>query len=443
MVMSQNKEVPIIVIGAGIAGLAAASELQKAGRKVIVLEARDRLGGRIFSQEIGKKVYDLGASWIHGIENNPIWSIVQQNQIKTKVFNYHESIYYHENGQPFNPIQQHIFEKSLDYLFNQFKTIDLNEHYSHALEAIETWLHGTAFQKFINDQFQLEQVKKDKLQKILFDFFKVLAEDPCASNLEHLSADFWKNEGFYAGDEVVFPQGYIQVVESLSKDLVVLTKKVVQCIDYSADIIKIFTEEGECFAASQIIMTVPLGVLKKQSIQFIPDLSQQKKYVIQKLGYGVFNKLFVHFDQAFWQCNKGHFINNINIHNGQRWLNFLDMSEIYQQPTLLFLFGGVSAIWTEKLSCHEVWQQIEPSLKLMFADIPQPTQMFKTAWGTDHFAEGSFSYQAIGQTDHDIEILKEPLLGKLFFAGEHLAKFGAGTVHGAYTSGLDAVKSIG
>lgn len=96
--MIKNKQAPIIVIGAGIAGLTAASELQKQGKSVVVLEARDRLGGRIFSQKIGHEVYDLGASWIHGIEANPIWSIVQQNQIETTVFNYNESIYYQANG---------------------------------------------------------------------------------------------------------------------------------------------------------------------------------------------------------------------------------------------------------------------------------------------------------------------------------------------------------
>ena len=438
--MIKNKDAQIIVIGAGTAGLTAASELQKMGKSVLVLEARDRLGGRIFSQKIAGKVYDLGASWIHGIENNPIWSIVQQNQIETAVFNYNESIYYHDGGQRFNPIQRNIFEKSLDYLLTQFKTINQTEHYSHALEALETWLNGTKFQEFIKSQFQLGQAEQLKLHKMLLDFFKGLAEDPCASDLEHLSAEFWKNEGFYAGDEVVFPQGYIQIVEALSKDITILTNKVVQSIDYTKELIQIFTEKGECFTASQIVITVPLGVLKKQHIRFIPDLPQQKKQAIQKLGYGVFNKLFVHFDQAFWQSSEDNLINNINMHNGQRWLNFLDMSRIYQQPILLFLFGGVSATWTEKLSCHEIWQQIEPSLKLIFNDIPEPIQMFKTEWGTDRFAEGSFSYQAIGQTADDIEILKEPILGKLFFAGEHLAQFGAGTVHGAYTSGLDTVK---
>ena len=440
--MIKNKQAPIIVIGAGIAGLTAASELQKQGKSVVVLEARDRLGGRIFSQKIGHEVCDLGASWIHGIEANPIWSIVQQNQIETTVFNYNESIYYQSNGQLFDSTEKLIFEKSLDDLLHQFKEIDQPEHYRHALHALETWLNGQEFLDHINNQFHLDKNAVMKLQKMLLDFFNLLAEDPCASDLAHLSAEFWKNEGFYPGDEVVFPQGYVQVIDSLSKNITVLTNKVVECIDYSQDIIQVLTVDGEKFSASQVVITVPLGVLKKYHIQFLPDLSQQKKQAIQSLGFGTFNKLFVRFNECFWKSAEYEQINNVYIHNQHRWLNFLDMSEIYHQPTLLFLFGGASATWLENVSCDVVWQEIKQSLELIFDEIPQPIQLFKTEWGNDPFSEGSFSYQAVGHTSDQVGILKQPIQGKLFFAGEHLASFGAGTVHGAYESGLDVVKSM-
>lgn len=438
--MIKNKEAPIIVIGAGTAGLTAASELQKMGKSVLVLEARDRLGGRIFSQKIGHNVYDLGASWIHGIENNPIWSVVQQNQIQTTIFNYNESIYYQSNGQSFDATEKLVFQQGLDYLLQQFQEIDQPEHYHHALHALETWLNGKEFLDYIDNQFHLDKNAVIKLQKMLFDFLNLLAEDPCASDLAHLSADFWKNEGFYPGDEVIFPQGYVQVIDSLSKNITILTNKIVQRIDYSQDIIQVLTVDGECFSTSQVIITVPLGVLKKNHIQFLPDLSLQKQQAIQHLGFGTFNKLFVHFDQCFWKSPEYEQINNLYIHNQHRWLNFLDMSEVYHQPTLLFLFGGASATWVENVSCDEIWQEIKSSLKLIFNDIPQPIQMFKTEWGTDPYAEGSFSYQAVGHTSENVDILKQPILGKIFFAGEHLAHFGAGTVHGAYMSGLDAVK---
>ena len=440
--MSINKERPIIVIGAGVAGLTAAKELKRMGKNVLVLEARDRLGGRIFSQKINHEFYDLGASWIHGIENNPIWSVVQHNQIQTTVFNYNESIYYQGNGQPFNSEEKLIFEKSLDYLLNRFKEIDQPERYGNALEALELWINEEEFLLYINKQFQIDEKAVTKLKKMLFDFFSLLAEDPCASNLEQLSAEFWKNEGYYSGDEVIFPQGYIQIIDALRKNISVLTNKVVQHIDYSQDIIRIITENGECFSASQIIVTVPLGVLKKHHIQFFPELSQKKTQAINDLGFGTFNKLYVSFDHCFWKSPKHDQSNNMYIYHQRRWLNFLDISELYRQPTLLFLFGGASATWIENTSCEEIWQNISMSLELIFDEIPQPAQIFKTEWGKDQFSEGSFSYHSTGQASDQIEILKEPIQKKVYFAGEHLASFGAGTVHGAYLSGLEVVKKL-
>lgn len=437
--MNISKETPIIVIGAGVAGLTAASELKRMGKDVLVLEARDRLGGRIFSQKVNHEIYDLGASWIHGIENNPIWSIVQHNQIQTTVFNYDDSIYYQDKEQPFNAEEKLIFETSLDYLLTRFKEIDQPQRYRHAFEALELWINEEEFLLYVDKQFHLGEKAVIKLKNMLFDFFNLLAEDPCASDLKQLSAEFWKNEGYYPGDEVIFPQGYIQIIESLSKNINVLTNKVVQRIDYSEDIIRIMTENGECFSTSQVIVTVPLGVLKKHHIQFFPELSQKKTQAINDLGFGTFNKLFVSFDQSFWKSTHDQ-SKNMYVHNKHRWLNFLDISELYRQPTLLFLFGGASATWIENASCDEIWQNISRSLELIFDEIPQPTQIFKTEWGKDQFSEGSFSYHSAGHTSDKIEILKEPIQNKVFFAGEHLASFGAGTVHGAYQSGLEVIK---
>ena len=88
----------IIVIGAGVSGLSVANQLQSQHKKVLILEARNRLGGRIHTQEIDNQFYDLGASWIHGITNNPINAIAQQHHIQTVVFNYQDAIFYKKNG---------------------------------------------------------------------------------------------------------------------------------------------------------------------------------------------------------------------------------------------------------------------------------------------------------------------------------------------------------
>lgn len=440
--MIKSKQAPIVVIGAGISGLNAAHALHKMGKQVLILEARSRLGGRIYSEKIGDAVYDLGASWIHGIENNPIWALVQQHQIETTVFNYDESLYYHKHGVKFTPHEQHNFEQSINYLLQRFTHLDPSEHFLNALDALHTWLYDADFLDFLSAKLHIDHTEQIKFQKMLLAFFKKLAEDPCASDLEHLAADFWQHGNYFAGDEVIFPQGYAQIIDVLSKDLTILTQHAVQSIDYSQALIQIKTQNGACLSASQVVISVPLGVLKQQNIQFIPELPMQKQQAIQQLGFGTFNKLFVSFERAFWKAEHTPNVNNINTYHQDGWLNFLDLSAVYAQPTLLFLFGGQSAIDIEKLSCQQLWQQIHMSLNATFKDIPQPTHMFKTAWGMDEFSQGSFSYQAVGQNSEHIAGLKQPIQNQLFFAGEHLAQFGSGTVHGAYASGLEVAQLI-
>ena len=114
MLEHSDINLPIIIIGAGIAGIACAKKLQENGKKVTILEARSRTGGRIDSLQSDADVFDLGASWIHGVEGNPIWEITQENHIATTVFNYDKSQYFHENGLLFSDKEVQEFESYVE-----------------------------------------------------------------------------------------------------------------------------------------------------------------------------------------------------------------------------------------------------------------------------------------------------------------------------------------
>jgi choline dehydrogenase-like flavoprotein len=96
---STERNADVLVIGAGIAGLRAAEVLVSNGRRVIVLEARDRLGGRIYTDRSWGVPVELGASWIHGVENNPIAALAAAKGIKTQATDY-ESNTYGADGKP-------------------------------------------------------------------------------------------------------------------------------------------------------------------------------------------------------------------------------------------------------------------------------------------------------------------------------------------------------
>ncbi|MBS0922862.1 FAD-dependent oxidoreductase [Providencia sp. JGM181] len=437
----------IIVIGAGVSGLSVANQLQSQPqnsqhKKVLILEARDRLGGRIHTREIDNQFYDLGASWIHGITDNPISAIAQQHHIQTVVFNYQDAIFYKKNGLVLCENEKEAFEAGLDYLMEQFETISSPCQFNNAAEALNSWLQSPEFHHLLTVDHHASQSLFEQLQTGLHEFFEVIAEDPCACTLETLSPYFLQLEGFCEGDEVIFPRGYSQIIETLSNGLDIRLNHPVEHIHYLDNYVTITTLNGQQFNAHKVVVTVPLGVLKKNKIHFTPALPEKTQEAIHQLGFGVFNKLFVTFEQAFWRKNSLNNVNSMYIHESDYWLNFMDVSAIYQKPTLLFLFGGLSAKWLEECDEYAAWHELQQSLSKVFDNVPAPIQLIKTEWEKDIYAYGSFSYPAPNYSADQIAQLKQPIDNKIFFAGEHLALLGAGTVHGAYQSGIDTANSL-
>ena len=109
----------VIIIGAGISGLACAKTLHDAGKNVCVLEAKQRIGGRLYSVLDQQDVLDLGASWIHGIEHNPIWDITQNNKIETYVYNYVNSNYFFDDSRAFTDEQKQQFLNAVHFIENE------------------------------------------------------------------------------------------------------------------------------------------------------------------------------------------------------------------------------------------------------------------------------------------------------------------------------------
>ncbi len=131
----------VVIIGAGISGLACAQALKNAGKNVVVLEAKERIGGRLHSINYEDETFDLGASWIHGIDNNPIWEIAQNNEIETAIFNYIGSDFFHENGQVFTAQEKQKFVEyiqCIEKLFLESKQDSAQNALIEILDNLET-----------------------------------------------------------------------------------------------------------------------------------------------------------------------------------------------------------------------------------------------------------------------------------------------------------------
>lgn len=429
---SAHTEYPIIVVGAGTSGLSCAQSLQTAGQKVCILEAQSRIGGRIHSQQHADLTFDLGASWIHGIEDNPIWQITQQNHIETKVFNYLESDFYHAGGRAFTQAEQQAF---LHYI----------KHVEHGFSSSQAANAALALEDILSQlSVPDDSFSKAQLDDLTRSYFERFANDPFATTLNRLSTHFADYEGYFAGDEVIFPQGYAQIIEALAQDLEVHCNIQIQRIIRHAKHVELIDQHGHQHLAKQVIVTVPLGVLKQQQIQFQPILPDRLQQAINHSGFGSFNKVFVEFEQALplQQTSRANNHSIFYFHD-QVCYNLLDLSVIYQKPVYLFLFGGPQSEWIDQAPDEDVWLMIRSSLVDNFADIPiQAKNIHITRWGVDPYSYGSFSFPLPEHSAALSQAFLQSIDQQLYFAGEHCHELYAGTVHGAYLSGLETAGRV-
>lgn len=432
MLKNRDIHLPIIIIGAGIAGIACAKKLQESGKKVTLLEARSRIGGRIDSLKSDSDVFDLGASWIHGIKGNPIWKITQENHIETKIFNYYKSQYFHENGLLFSDQEVQEFEshvEKIEMLLSQTQTIS-------ALNAIKEIISSL--------DYSGSKFSECYLKKILFNFFERIANDPFATNLDQLLANYKNYEGYFEGDEVIFPTGYHQVIDVLSKKLDIKLNVDVKKIICKNDYVKIIDSNNNFYIGSRVVVTVPLGVLQKNHIEFYPLLPNHYANSIKNIGFGSFNKVFFELEQplSFRLKLPARHISDF-YWNDIGCFNILDLSEIYKKPVYLMLFGGKQSEFIDNSTNNQIYQFIYNSLKKQFGSIPhKPKKLIITRWGSDAYSYGSFSFPSLKHTDDLVKVLHKPIREQIFFAGEHCSLKYAGTVHGAYLNGNEIAEKI-
>lgn len=426
----QEKE--IIVVGAGISGLSAARYLQQQGYQVIILEARERIGGRIWTDRSWQNLsLDLGASWIHGIQGNPITKLAQQFQIKTVETDYESRINSGLNGRFMTDAQENVIEARFNNLLKKINK------YRKQLEAEDA--DDIPLQKAFDRAVAELKLSQKDLQELNYAINSVI-EHEFAADAANLSLYYWDQGTKFQGKDVLFPNGYDQIIQALAQKLDVRLEHVVQKIEYDDSGVNIITNQGN-FACERAVITLPLGVLKSGRVEFSPALDDDKQLAIQRLGMGVLNKVYLRFPQAFWQKDT-HLLGNISDNKGE-WTEFLNIHRYTGFPVLLGFNAGSYGSQIEQLSDEQIVASAMKALQKMYgAKIPNPEAWLITRWEKDAFAGGAYSYIATGASGNDCDELAKPVGNRLFFAGEATSRKYAATVHGAFLSGEREAKRI-
>lgn len=410
-------EASVVVIGAGMAGLAAARKLTEAGVPVVVLEARNRIGGRLWSLRTEEgHAFDLGASWIHGERGNPITELAHRFKVQT-IESPDELLLLDENARPVDPDERDGLGSA---------------HLRKARRAIESDADSLA------EVIRRSGVEDDlsREDRILFrSYLHSSIEQEYAADTDELSAEHFDADEAGAGSDRLFPGGYDQLTTALAHGLEIHLNTPVQRVRHGKRSVEVDTEQG-VFSADAAIVTLPLGVLKADTVVFDPPLPSAKRKAIERLGMGLLNKVWLRFPHAFWE-EPGWIERAVS---PSAWAEYY--ATPLPDPTLLAFTCGRHARQTEALSDREIVAAALSGLRSCFGErVPEPVEVHITRWQADPFSRGAYSFLPAGATPTDRLHLAAPAR-RLHFAGEACHASHPSTVHGAYLSGLSAAEDV-
>ncbi|KQO63129.1 hypothetical protein ASF23_07365 [Curtobacterium sp. Leaf261] len=415
-----------------MSGLTAARSLAASGQHVVVLEARDRIGGRTWTDDDLGVPVDLGASWIHGIDGNPLTVLRDAFGIESSVFTV-------GSFQPEGSIAMHAPDGSRLNAFEQRRWVDDVATTDVRLEAVIAHAPaGTTYAEAV-DLALADLGWDDERAARVREFMGHRVEDLCGATSSALDAH-GLDEEHVPGDEVVFPGGYRQFVERIADGLDVRLGQVVTRVERSAAGVVVRTQDGAVHRAAQAVVTVPLGVLQSRSVTFEPPLPSANQGAIDRLGMGVYDKVFLRFPSVFWDEDS-----DVIRRQGPdiAWHSFYNLTRATGEPVLVALVGGPSARALEDRADEDIVAAALDALRELYGDaVGEPVATRTTRWAHDPFALGSYSFLATGAATSDPDLVAEPIDGVLHLAGEATFADEPATVHGALLSGHRAAERI-
>ena len=428
---ADSEQIKILVVGAGISGLGAAKDLHDSGYEVTVLEARNRIGGRIYTDRSLGFPLERGANWIHSnkLDSNRLMSLKEELGLKTNI-------------TVLSPMGFKLFDKDGKALTLSEEDFEKIEFRIGLIAYIASYIKPSATLEdginFLKRMGLLSFAPNAVLQAIIQSVELGSAEDEENIPIGALVSEYEYMEN--AGDDEEVFGGFDQFTSHLAKNLDIKLNSPVSKITYSSDGVEVFTND-KTYTPDVVVVTVPLGVLQKNLIEFVPDLPEKKKEAINNISWGSVNKVIFKFPYNFWGDVENFFIEREDRHAFTTWLS---NEVMVNEPVIYSFFSGEFSRNMEKETDDYIIEEAMKSLRVAYGDdIPEPEAYLITRWGMEPYILGSYS--APGHNQDDLKLrteLANPIQNKIFFAGEATSVLEYGFTHGALNTGLREAAKI-
>ena len=407
----------ILVIGAGASGLMAAKELSARGKKVIVIEARNRAGGRI--ETLPKKKFsqptEAGAEFVHGNLPLTLQLLKEYNIQYTKA---EGSMLRNINGK-WQDTEEQV------------------EGWDEMIEQMDTLKEDMTLADFLNTFFNQEKYAKLRESAIQYAQGFDVADENKVSVIA--LRDEWQHE---EEDQYTIPGGYIKLIDALTMTCVrqgceIHFSDPVNKIAWQQNKVEITTVNNVLFSAKKVILTVPVSILQNErAIVFEPAIPD-KIDALKKIGFGSVIKILIEFEKAFWEKVEKDALFFFSKEKIPTW-----WTQYPEKNNLLTGWLGGPKVWTfQNHSPEQILDIALQSLQNIFnLQLPPVVAWQVVNWQQEPYTLGAYSYDTVQSKEAKI-VLKDPVENTIYFAGEAIYTGDAqGTVEAALVSGKETAE---
>jgi len=452
----------VVIIGAGWSGLAASNYLIDAGitNNLLVVEARDRIGGRSNTIENAfKEGYPVeeGSQWIYS--GTYLWDLVNSLGIAhdPSIWEWDTLGLYEEVDGPLSQTEQETFINDVyrkDFMPYAYKNAAFNKNWT---EILSEYYRDRGDKLTSTDR---QAINALVTAGIIIEYGSPINETNSEDTKYNLGRGDWRSidnmavaGGTGGGYTAAITKG---LADNLAPDQILLNSPVTK-IDRTSGFgtvkISISKNDGgeeSVIQAKSVLVTVPVGVLKQSTIEFLPKLSSKKLEAIDMIPVGTLNKVIMYWDQStqdisWWPDGQVdmNLITKEDISSNDFTYFYNDHEHVANKDyyTMTAFIGGKAAEFYESYSDEETIELVLNNVRKMFGqDVPRPNQYFVSRWKSDKYANGAYSFDLVGSYTRRFRFaLAEPVGKNLFFAGEATDTDGwYATTVGAYSTGIKA-----